>query len=544
MSDSAEASHLVFNHQMYETASRGLANDKTVCPAIIKLSKTLMSSSYFDVRLSDKDGCCVLIPKHNLVSGLLAQIRSSSSYRSHVVHDDFAVRMSSGYVKCVNDLLLRETDVLSDESLVSLKSALYKVWRVKGHGGLIARIDATIKTHKPQGEVEPRLLHTSKYHPFKPLLKYYAEQLKFSLRQFPFLLRDTPDFLQKLPLRSIFSCNARWIQIDIKDYFLSGNHEDLIQYSSMHCSVTHRREFRNCFELVLSNQIVSVKADNDSLLHFQCIRGSGMGLTSSGEVSDCAFLQMVEVPLICSSLLAREHGLRGYWRFKDDIICLIDVPNPDHHAREIFRKMKERSKEFKLKQVAVARQVDFLDVTVFFDEVGQIKHDVFIKGSKLGRPLCSSSMHHPSVHSSWPRAEVVRLRSRCSTYSLGNAAVQMFKRKIFHESFAHISLRPTRGSRIVVAEQTDSIDHFRIVIPFHPAFVSLGPACKKHGLKVCWRNGGTCMLRLFRGLKSQVASDESSTWLYGAASAEEEVALFFVSNKNSCQRTTNNRNRP
>jgi hypothetical protein len=228
---------------------------------------------------------------------------------------------------------------------------------------------------------------------------------------------------------------------------------------------------------------------------------------------------------------------------RGDIILLIDIPNPDHHAREIFFKMKERSKEFKLKLIAVARQVDFLDVTVFFDEVGQIKHNVFIKGSKLGRPLCSSSMHHPSVHMYSPRAEVVRLRSRCSTFSLGNAAVQMFKRKIMHESFAHIGLEPTRGNHVKSANATKNEDHFRIVLPYHPAFVSLGPACRTQGLKLCWRNGGPWMLRFLRSLRAEVASDESSTWLYVAASAEEELALFFVSNKNLCQHTTRKRNR-
>ena len=40
------------------------------------------------------------------------------------------------------------------------------------------------------------------------------------------------------------------------------------------------------------------------------------------------------------------------------------------------------------------------------------------------------------------------------------------------------------------------------------------------------------MLRDLRRLKTKMGTDELKAWLYGAERAEEEEALFFVSNEN------------
>jgi hypothetical protein len=202
---------------MYNSASLSLANSSLKTPAIVKLAKELLASSPFDMRPSDKDGCCVFIHRDNLECGILQQVINSKSYTSHILHDDWVTQMSAAYSSCVADLLLRESDILNEAQLLSLKNSLLKVWRSKGSSGLVARIDCTFKTHKPQGEVEVRLLHSSKFHPFKPLLKFYSEQLQASLATFDHVLRDTPDFLNKLPSSCYWSPNARFLQIDIKD---------------------------------------------------------------------------------------------------------------------------------------------------------------------------------------------------------------------------------------------------------------------------------------------------------------------------------------
>jgi hypothetical protein len=330
-------------------------------------------------------------------------------------------------------------------------------------------------------------------------------------------------------MSSYWSPHARFLQIDIKDYFLSGSHDDLVEYSSRHCKRSHVREFRDFMSASLNNQLVS-HACRGVTKYYKCVQGSGMGLTASGEVSDCAFLELVEVPLLLSGALARDHGVVGYWRFKDDILLLLDVPDVDFHVSSVMKKMKEHSKAFKLKQVACSRCVDFLDVTLYFDASGQIRHDIFIKSSKIGHPLCCTSFHHPSVHLSWPRNEIRRIRARCSSHASANTFIQSFKARLNHESICHPGLTPVRGF-VPVKKITLSEDHFRLTLPFHPSLLCLAPLCAKLNFKISWKNGNPHMLRSMRSLQSKMPTNEVSVWLYGAASAEEEEALFFVSNK-------------
>ena len=282
----------------------------------------------------------------------------------------------------------------------------------------------------------------------------------------------------------------------------------------------------------ISNQVVSLNDGIHPQRYFRCVKGSGMGLTSSGEISDATLLELMELPSIALSTFRDLHGIKAYFRFKDDILILIDVVDPDAHALKIKERLSSLSKEFKLKMITVSRAVDFLDLSLSFDLNGFLTYNVFIKESRIGRPLCVTSMHHPSVHLSWPVAEVRRLRARCLSHVSSNFAIASFKEKLNRESINH----PALLADSVVARRsvviTENKVFRRIVLPYHPSLCGLVPICARHLIDISWSNGGTHYVRALKSLRPKVGTDVVRTWLYGADSADGGGTFVFCS-KNS-----------
>ena len=67
---------------------------------------------------------------------------------------------------------------------------------------------------------------------------------------------------------------------------MSGDHQTLIDYSSMFFSGSERLRYRMGLRFMLENQFLQF---DHCPAFFQVMSGSGMGLACSGEISDAAF---------------------------------------------------------------------------------------------------------------------------------------------------------------------------------------------------------------------------------------------------------------
>ena len=57
---------------------------------------------------------------------------------------------------------------------------------------------------------------------------------------------------------------------------------------------------------------------------YHVIIGSGMGLKSSGGISDYAFFVLAESEFMLNPSVRDQFGIRAYFRFKDDLLVILD----------------------------------------------------------------------------------------------------------------------------------------------------------------------------------------------------------------------------
>ena len=85
-------------------------------------------------------------------------------------------------------------------------------------------------------------------------------------------------------------------------------------------NIDQRRCFRKVLSFVLADQYVEYNN-----IHYQVIRGSGMGHSHSSTTSSYTFYDRCERQNINSNMLSR-WGLKSYLRYEDDIFCMFERP--------------------------------------------------------------------------------------------------------------------------------------------------------------------------------------------------------------------------
>ena len=119
------------------------------------------------------------------------------------------------------------------------------------------------------------------------------------------ILKDTYDLKTKLG-KAVISSETFFYKIDIKDFYMSGDHADIISHSSYGCDVVRDRKnlsekkaFGNGVRFVLKNQYVVMKSGDRQA--WQVVKGSGMGLIASDELSNLDFYEKsrVHVHALC-----------------------------------------------------------------------------------------------------------------------------------------------------------------------------------------------------------------------------------------------------
>ena len=86
------------------------------------------------------------------------------------------------------------------------------------------------------------------------------------------------------------------VKFDVKDYFLSGDHDALAADACDHLNGTQRQLTKDVLNFLLATQYVKTRLDEDRL--WICTCGTGMGLPHSADVADSAFYHRVEVSIV------------------------------------------------------------------------------------------------------------------------------------------------------------------------------------------------------------------------------------------------------
>ena len=111
------------------------------------------------------------------------------------------------------------------------------------------------------------------------------------------------------------------MNIDIKDYFMSGIQSDLVGFCGEHVLGNRKTAFKEALKFLLESQFVQIS--DEDLDAYMVIVGSGMGVECSGDASDIAFYELAEKPFVLRQDIRRQYHIELYARFRDNIIVII-----------------------------------------------------------------------------------------------------------------------------------------------------------------------------------------------------------------------------
>ena len=345
---------------------------------------------------------------------------------------------------------------------------------------LFATLKYTCKSHKPQGKVVFRPLHTAPSHPFLAGMRLVSEVVDRKLSTLPHLVKNT-DELQKLLNSTAVPSDARLIKLDVKDFYNSGKHENLIKYTVM-CAddpvyngvdnASFRGPFKVLLKTLLDNQfVVSAHAPRRT---FKCVQGSGQGIACSGSISDATFYHMVEEPFALRKSIRRKFRVYVYVRFRDDIFLALGGTAETRLA--FVNRMRKLSSEFELGMDAFSlQQVEMLDLTIYKGErhrrCQRLDFKIFEKSTSIWVPLSPTSAHAPSVHRMWPVMQARRHAVRASNTVDGRRQRARYVEKLAKHG---ITVQKEKGKKVRMCEVSSvsvlSVSRMWLIFPFHPAW--------------------------------------------------------------------------
>ncbi len=479
--------------------------------------------------LTDKDGGFVLVEKEVLWSLKLAAVNSRDYEKIHWTESLEEIAFID-YNRACSALAMK----FDDKSMLS--ALLHD--RLHGLKNLIAVVGCTMKSHKSPGHVVIRPLHCARVHFMKPGMRLVASTLREVLSRYQHILKDSDQLVKQLRhLR--FPPSAKIIKFDIKDFFMSGRHSRLVAACTTHAPENFKGEFAELLTVILSNQFVALKCEKqpDAPPIYTEVRrvlsGSGMGLLCSGEVSDVAFLDMVEIPMMLHSREANaKRGILYYGRFKDDAIMLVDS-SWDERA-SLCAELQERVDFFQLVFEVSSFDATMLDVCLMRVAVGsecKFEFKTHTKVTNQWQPLSNTSMHPSHVHLSWPRAMIQRFHTKCTKKSDAMEAEAQFIQRLQERCPTHASrTRQSLSSMTTLRVREKEISAF--ILPYRyawtlasiPKILSrefqswaassklLAPLVPRPRLS--WKLGGRHLGRIFATYKDEYheESNEESIW--------------------------------
>ena len=142
------------------------------------------------------------------------------------------------------------------------------------------------------------------------------------------------------------------IEIDVKDFFMSGRHPDLVKLCSDQIDIHIQSAFRNLLGFIIGKQFVSID-ESDQI--YKVLVGSGMGIGCSGDVSDLALAVLAELNFALDPEVQAKFEMDLYVRFRDDIFIILGgSPELRREFIDEFRKRTSFS-AFLLKELAAVR---------------------------------------------------------------------------------------------------------------------------------------------------------------------------------------------
>ena len=284
------------------------------CIGITKLAYELSGNSNQCLIKTDKDGGFVVASTTDIIMARRRALDAAwyqpcsrlSCAGEAVILEYIDIRKEIGklykkdeYDNTVENFLLSDIRTVQDSSHD----------RVVAVDGLVSKLLVTVKTHKPQGEIKERAVHASSASPFKPGYRWIASVVRRTTSKYKFLLNKSKELVERLN-RTYVAPGRVLIKIDVKDYFMSGDHGEPVDETAKNVvRDKERAAYRKLLSFFLRNQYVQVDK-SDKI--WRTVIGSGMGCICSGDVSDLALANTMEIGYAADPEIQRQYSVDLY----------------------------------------------------------------------------------------------------------------------------------------------------------------------------------------------------------------------------------------
>ena len=152
-------------------------------------------------------------------------------------------------------------------------------------------------------------------------MKFVMWCLRPAIKRIQHLLRNSLEVKEAL-LRLRLPKDATFIKLDIKDYYLSGEHQEFIEASVQCVEVAWQSLYREVLTYLLDNQYVEDTVGQSVTKHFRVVLGAGMGVPYAGDLCDITFWFLAERNFVDNKIVLNKFSIYSYHRFRDDVLII------------------------------------------------------------------------------------------------------------------------------------------------------------------------------------------------------------------------------
>ena len=302
---------------------------------------------------------------------------------------------------------------------------------------MVAKLQCTIKTHKPAGSLAARPLPAATGLLTNGMSAAVGRIFGGRIKDMSFLARSTDD-VQRLIGSTRVPGDATMLKADIKDFYLAGDHADIIatatDWSRLpddHDLHSEHSSVKEALPYLLYYQYVGDTDDDQTLVRVVC--GTGMGAPCSGNITYFFLWMRFEQSIVGNWHTRQPLGILLYIRYLDDIFMFAETGCANSilsHIRHACQPMYEVELDCS-SDVEVSR----LDLMISKSQPSptsglcSLIHRPFTKPTARHVRLKHLSNHPVAVHLAWPLVEVRRMAMRYSRREgFENARKQMLDR--------------------------------------------------------------------------------------------------------------------
>ena len=175
----------------------------------------------------------------------LENVLLSNAYKPVILDPDLTAEILADYL-----ILIRKVSRAHPQMLAALMTGLR-------YGSLAGYLTVTVKTHNADGEVSMRGIHACKASDYKPAMSMLVDEYREQLDALPHLLRVSFQLkkqLQELPIGP----NSRFVQLDVKGYYMTGDHGEYIRsYESLNDHGCNRKLLESILKINISKSLAN-----------------------------------------------------------------------------------------------------------------------------------------------------------------------------------------------------------------------------------------------------------------------------------------------